>query len=199
LPLPRLPSAADRPPDDYALLRDIAAGDVWALRALYDRHSPAVFALASRMIKDPQDAEQLLTDVFFEVWNARDRYDETRASPLTYLMRLTRSRAIDRLRRKGPVTGASLDAGEGFDLPVLDPPSAPAEASEDRQRIARALARLDEDQRAAIECAYYEGLSHAQIAARLDKPVGTVKSCIRLGLARLRDLLKPSPPPVESP
>ncbi len=143
-----------------------------------------------RMLRDAQEAEQLLTDVFFEIWSARDRYDETRANPLTYLMRMTRSRAIDRLRRKGPVKGMSLDAGDFVDAEVIDPPGGAAEAAEERQRVRRALAALDAEQRQTIECAYYEGLSHSQIAVRLKKPLGTVKSTIRLGLVRLRDLLK---------
>ena len=141
------------------------------------------------MLKSPQDAEQLLTDVFFEIWNSRQRYDADRANPLTYLMRLTRSRAIDRLRRKPAPGGISLDPAEGIDVPVASAPAAPAEAEEDRRRVATALSALDVEQRKVLECAYYEGLSHTQIAQRLDKPLGTVKSSIRLGLAHLRSLL----------
>jgi RNA polymerase sigma-70 factor (ECF subfamily) len=178
-------------------MRQIAAGSTAALKSLYDRHSSAVYTLALRMLKDAQDAEQLLTDVFFEIWNARERYDETRANPVTYLMRLTRSRGIDRLRRKGPLgsrsnPAAALDPAAGIDVPDTSaPPQAAAQADENRARIARALQSLDADQRAAIECAYYDGLSHTQIAQRLNKPLGTVKSYIRLGLVRLRDLLTP--------
>ncbi len=181
------------PADDYTLMRAIAAGDAEALRTFYDRHSPVVYALALRMLRQPQDAEQLLTDVFFEVWNSRERYDEVRSNPVTYLMRLTRSRAIDRLRRKGPVGGkggVSLDPAAGIDVAVNAAPQAAMEADEERVRIGRALAALEPEQRTAVECAYYEGLSHSQIADRLNKPLGTVKSYIRLGLARLRDVLK---------
>ncbi len=94
-------------------MRAISEGDAAAFRAFYDRHSPTVYALCVRMLKNPGDAEQLLTDVFFEIWSSRDRYDATRSNPLTYLMRMTRSRAIDKLRRKGPVGsigGISLDS-----------------------------------------------------------------------------------------
>jgi RNA polymerase sigma-70 factor (ECF subfamily) len=177
--------------DDVALMREIASGDSRAFKRLYDRHSSAVYTLALRMLKQVQDAEQLLTDVFFEVWNARARYDETRACPRTYLMRLTRSRAIDRLRRKGAIgidqqVGATLDPAEGIDVAVEERPGESAEMQEERERIVRALATLDAEQRAAIECAYFDGMSHAQIAQRLNKPLGTIKSYIRLGMGKLR-------------
>ncbi|HEY4328096.1 MAG TPA: sigma-70 family RNA polymerase sigma factor [Phycisphaerae bacterium] len=177
------------PADDIALMGAIARGDSQAFKMFYDRHSSAVYTLALRMLRNPQDAEQLLTDVFFEIWNARDRYDQDRAAPLTYLMRLTRSRGIDRLRRKGPVTGISLDPAAGIDVAVSDAAVSPIEADEERGRVSSALGALDPDHRRVIECAYYDGLSHAQIAERLGKPLGTVKSSIRLGLAKLRDLL----------
>jgi RNA polymerase sigma-70 factor (ECF subfamily) len=107
-------------------------------------------------------------------------------------MRLTRSRAIDRLRRKGPpgTRATSLDPAEGIDVPINSTPSAAAETAEERRRVAAALGALDQDHRKIIECAYFDGLSHAEIAQRLNKPLGTVKSSIRLGLAKLKDLLK---------
>jgi RNA polymerase sigma-70 factor (ECF subfamily) len=176
--------------DDYALMRAIAGGDSAALKALYARHGSAVYALCLRMLKDSGEAEQLLTDVFFEVWNSRERYDEARANPLTYLMRLTRSRAIDRLRRKDLLgRGVPLDPAAGIDVAVEEHAGAGVEAEENRAMIAKALAVLDRDQRSAIECAYYEGLSHAEIAEKLKKPLGSVKSALRTGLVRLREIL----------
>lgn len=176
--------------DDYALMRAIAGGDSAALKALYGRHGSAVYALCLRMLKDAGEAEQLLTDVFFEVWNSRERYDEGRGNPLTYLMRLTRSRGIDRLRRKNLFSrGVSLDPAAGVDVAVEEPVEEVAEAEENRAMIKRALAVLDGDQRAAIECAYYEGLSHSEIAEKLKKPLGSVKSALRTGLVRLREIL----------
>jgi RNA polymerase sigma-70 factor (ECF subfamily) len=186
----RLPAATSERNDDYALMRAIAGGDSAALKALYDHHGGVVHALCLRMLRDAGEAEQLLTDVFFEIWNSRDRYDESRATPLTYLMRLTRSRAIDRLRRKNLLgQGVSLDPAAGIDVAVEERAGAGVEAEESRAMIARALAVLDRDQRAAIECAYYDGLSHTQIAERLNKPLGTVKSALRTGLVRLREIL----------
>jgi RNA polymerase sigma-70 factor, ECF subfamily len=190
-----MPASPASSADDFALMDAIARGDSVAFKTFYDRHSPAVYTLALRMLKTPQEAEQLLTDVFFEIWSARGRYDAERANPLTYLMRLTRSRAIDRLRRKGPVgmnRGVSLDPAEGIDVPVDAEPNAAVEADEERRRVVTALDALDQDHRRIIECAYYDGLSHTEIAQRLNKPLGTVKSSIRIGLAKLKDLLRTS-------
>ncbi len=185
-----MPAATSEKNDDYALMRAIAGGDSAALKVLFERHGPVVHALCLRMLKDRGDAEQLLTDVFFEVWSSRERYDEARGNPLTYLMRLTRSRGIDRLRRKDLLgRGVSLDPAAGIDVAVEERAGERAEADEERAMIMRALAVLDRDQRAAIECAYYEGLSHTQIAERLKKPLGSVKSALRTGLVRLREIL----------
>jgi RNA polymerase sigma-70 factor (ECF subfamily) len=188
-----MPASPPSPADDFSLMAAIAQGDSVAFKTFYDRHSSIVYTLALRMLKSPQEAEQLLTDVFFEIWSARERYDHERANPLTYLMRLTRSRAIDRLRRKGPVganAGVSLDPAAGIDVPIDAPPASTIEAGEERQRIAAALDTLDQEHRRILECAYYDGLSHSEIAERLNKPLGTVKSSIRIGLAKLKDLLR---------
>jgi RNA polymerase sigma-70 factor, ECF subfamily len=188
------PPMSERPaplPDDYDLMRGISAGDSSALKQLYDRHAGCVYSLCLRMIKDAGEAEQLLTDVFFEIWQSRQRYDEARSNPLTYLMRITRSRAIDKLRRRGPVGssgGVSLDPAAGIDVATEESASAGAEMEENRILVLRALQSLDREQRKLIECAYYEGLSHSEIAEKFNKPLGTVKSTIRNGLTRLREI-----------
>ena len=171
----------DRPLDDIALMRRIASGETASLKEFYDRHSATVYTLALRMMKDAGEAEQLLTDVFFEIWESRARYDEARAAPRTYLMRLARSRAIDRMRRKGPIgTGdrrVTLDPAAGIDVAGEEAlPGSAVEADEERVRVKRALNALEPEQRRAIECAYFDGLSHTQIAAELNKPLGTVKA-----------------------
>jgi RNA polymerase sigma-70 factor (ECF subfamily) len=180
--------------DDYALMRAISAGDAAAFKAFYSRHTNTVYSLCLRMLRDAQEAEQLLTDVFFEVWSSRGRYDETRSNPVTYLLRITRSRAIDRLRRRAPVgsNGVSLDPGSGIDVAIEEAPGSFAEVEENRMIVVNALRVLDVEQRRVIECSYYEGLSHSQIAEKLNKPLGTVKSCMRQGLVRLRELLSRS-------
>ena len=175
--------------DPEALMAAIAAGSQDAVAALYDRFSPLVHAMCRRILHDEAAAEDLLEDIFIEVWNKRERYDPARGGVATYLATLTRSRAIDRLRaqRRSPATPL-LD---GFDPAA--PASDPARATYDRERkvmVERALAGLNEDQRKAIELAYYDGLSHNDVAERLAKPLGTVKTWIRQGLIRLRDSMR---------
>jgi RNA polymerase sigma-70 factor (ECF subfamily) len=177
--------------DDIALMESIAAGDAAALRALYDRHSALVLAVCLRILRDRNAAEELLVDIFHELWERSDRYDPKRASPLTYLMTVTRSRAIDRQRARPKLTPVALESSESQVPPAQESPVSEALSGEWRTIVRRALARLEPGQRQAIECAYYDGLSHSQIAQKLDKPLGTVKTYIRQGLIRLRELLRP--------
>ncbi len=181
--------------DDYALMLAIARGSEPALSSLFDRHGPTVNACARRILSDSSEAEDVLIDVFYEVWRRADQYDPERATPLTYLMTLTRSRAID--RRRAAQSRAKVATLQSADAP--DRPDASAATplqntlgSERAAIIRNALGRLDPDQRAALECSYYEGLTHTEIAARLGRPLGTVKGWIRQGLLRLRDTLRRS-------
>ncbi|HKQ59777.1 MAG TPA: sigma-70 family RNA polymerase sigma factor [Candidatus Polarisedimenticolaceae bacterium] len=181
--------------DDYALMRSISAGDAAALGALYDRHAATVLALAERIVKDRMDAEELLGDVFLQVWHHAERYDASRATPLGYLLTLARSRALDRLRARGR-RGRLVVAPRHPEGPDREPPgggSSPLEdalRAEQRRRLERALEELTPEQRAAVELAYFDGLSHSEIAEELSQPIGTVKSRIRLGLVRLRAALR---------
>lgn len=177
--------------DDFALMQAIAAGDRAAISDLYDRHSPLLLAICRRVLKDASEAEDVLTDVFFEVWSRADRFNAARGSPLTYLVTLTRSRAIDRQRsrRARPVVTDNPDAP--IDRPANSPtPFQSTELNEQREVIRSALAALEPAQREAIECSFYEGLSHSEIAEKLNKPLGTVKTYIRQGLIRLRDRIR---------
>lgn len=173
--------------DDVALMTAIKAQDRSALQQLYDRHSGAVFTLALRMLHDRSEAEQLLVDVFFEVWQRFDRYDAARANPLTYLMRLTRSRAIDRLRSREKLKLVPLESGGINDIGSAERPDDGLLMDERRKMVSEALAVLEPSERRVIESAYYDGLSHSQIAEKFQKPLGSVKSTIRLGLVRLRE------------
>jgi len=181
--------------DDSELLEAVRRGDRDAFRALYDRFGADVLALCERILHQRADAEDAVADVFWEVWQRRDRYDAARGGARPYLMTLARSRAIDRLRSQA----ARPDArGEGYrrfweeeQLTTLIPsPERSAAHAELKLRIAEAFAELDERQRQAMELAYYEGLTHQQIAERLDTPLGTIKTHIRKGLSRLRYALK---------
>jgi RNA polymerase sigma-70 factor (ECF subfamily) len=180
--------------DDFALMSAIAAGDRGAISALYDRHAPLLLALCRRILRDQADAEDVLTDVFFEVWSRADRFDPSRGSPVTYLVTLARSRSIDRRRARAARGGAvtvSADAADAAALVSASPnPSQSTEADEQRRIVRAALACLEPQQREAIECSFYEGLSHSEIAEKLGKPLGTVKTYIRQGLIRLRDRLR---------
>jgi RNA polymerase sigma-70 factor (ECF subfamily) len=178
-------------PDDLSLMQAIAGGDRSALSTLYDRHSPLVLAICRRILGDAGEAEDVLTDIFFEVWAKADRFDSTRGNPLTYLVTLSRSRAIDRKRSQASrpkVTSDYTDANA-----QSDPEPNPFQSIDLKERavqVRSALSGLDPAQRQALECAFYEGLSHSEIAAKLHKPLGTIKTYIRQGIIQLRDRLR---------
>jgi RNA polymerase sigma-70 factor (ECF subfamily) len=174
---------------DEALMAAIARGDQSALAALYDRFSPMIFALCRRALRDAAAAEDLLEEIFVELWRRADRYDASRGGVATYLATLTRSRAIDRLRSRSRAQAGAIPEGADPVAPATDPAAGIA-GDERQRRVAAALAALSPDQRQAIELAYYEGLSHTEIAQRLAKPLGTVKTWVRQGLIRLRDDLR---------
>jgi RNA polymerase sigma-70 factor (ECF subfamily) len=170
-------------------MRRVAARDPNALRALYDRHAALVFALCLRILRDRADAEDLLVDVFWELWDKSARFDPGRGSPVSYLVLLARSRAIDRKRGKrklatGPLISEDLPATADVD------PAAGANLAERAELVKQALSQLEPQQRQAIECSFYDGLSHSEIADKLSKPLGTIKTYIRQGLIRMREMLR---------
>jgi RNA polymerase sigma-70 factor (ECF subfamily) len=172
----------------------ISAGDPAALEALYERHAGAVFALCLRVLGDRSEAEEVLEDVFFELWQRSARFDAGRSTPLAYLITLARSRAIDRLRRvrrgaPAPDVGMA-PAGVRATAGLAEGPLAEAERSERRRLVASMLRALEFEEREALELSYFAGLSHSEIAAHLGQPLGTVKTRIRRALLRLRDGLE---------
>lgn len=180
----------------------IAAGDRKALDTLYQRYSPVVFALCQRIVGDRGIAEDLLVDIFFELWRRSDRYDPSRGAPLTYISTLARSRAIDRKRGKNAKwttapDGAMENASENGTLRGgSDPTPGPFESTalaEQADKVRQALAKVPEEHRKTLELSYFDGLSHSQIASKLNKPLGTVKTHIRMGIIQLRDLLRMDP------
>jgi RNA polymerase sigma-70 factor (ECF subfamily) len=177
------------------LLARVATGDESAFAQLYDRSSTLLFTLALRILGDRDDASDLLQDVYQEVWRKIVRYDAGRGSPMAWLVTLTRSRAIDRLRaRAARGFGAthSIDETGAGELP--DDRASPLDVRayrELRDSVAKALADLPDGQQEALELAYYEGLSHTEVAARLSVPLGTIKTRIKLGMNKLKTTLRP--------
>lgn len=182
--------------DDRACLARIAAGDATAVAALFDRHVRALYSLALRILRDEGDAEDLVQEVFADAWRRAGAYDASRGTVAAWLLMMTRSRAIDRLRARR--ARPPFDAGSSSDViaAVASTGSGPADqmlADEEARRVRTALEALPLVQRLAIELAYFEGLTQREIAERLDEPLGTIKTRIRLGLTRLRDALAEEP------
>jgi len=175
---------------DRRALEGMARGEHGALAELYDRHGRLVYSLALRVLRDQGDAEDVVQDVFSQAWRQASRYESSRGPVVAWLMNLARSRAIDRLRsrRARPETGA--DDAEVARMPDLAPPIDDQLALSDQaERIRAAVEQLSLLQRVAIELAFYEGLTHVEIAERLELPLGTVKTRIRQGLAKLKERL----------
>jgi RNA polymerase sigma-70 factor (ECF subfamily) len=180
---------------DEELLSAVRLGDRAAFRAVFQRYAPEVLALCQQVLRQRADAEDALAEVFCEIWTRRQRYDSRRGSARSYLFTLARSRAIDRLRTLGSRPEIKVES-EARTVPpeqlasAESTPPASAMQTEAKTRVATALAALDARQRTALELAYYEGLSHQQVAERLALPLGTVKSHIRKGLLKLRGALR---------
>ena len=175
---------------DLDAVRRMASGDAEALAALYDRHGRAVYSLALRVLGDCRRPRRVAQDVFAQAWRQSARYDTSRGVVVAWLLMMSRSRSIDRLRsRRGlPPT----DRRPRLTLSLLaDPAEGPERADADRGAGERAsgsaLETLPLVQRMAIELAFYEGLTHVEIAERLEVPLGTIKTRIRLGLMKLTD------------
>ena len=176
--------------DDGALLRAVAARDKDAFQQLYARHSPLLFALASKILCDRAEAEDVLQETFVQVWKTAASFDDQRGKPLGWFIMLARSRAIDRLRSRK--TRARLTDSVGQDdsqIPAATTPADDAVASEAQRTVRDALGKLPDEQRMPIEMAYFGGLTQFEIAQQLSQPLGTVKTRIRTGMIRLREQL----------
>ncbi len=184
-------TAALRALDDYALLRRIGDRRQEALAELYDRYAGMLLALATRIVGNPADAEEVLQEVLLQVWNQARNYDPLRSSVSTWLVLLTRSRAIDRLRgRRVGERGLEALAREGS--PAHTSPSGPSDvwSRERRERVRRELDELPPEQRDVLELAFYRGLTQSEIAARTGIPLGTVKTRTLLAMKKLRGALR---------
>jgi RNA polymerase sigma-70 factor, ECF subfamily len=178
------PEQAATDDDDVALVTAMASGDRRALATLYDRHASYLLALALRILKSRGEAEDLLHDVFLEVWRSARDYDPSRGRVRTWLVIRMRSRALD------VVKSARISRRSGDDQ-VLERVVADVDvtSSPDQGRVRTALTALSPEQRTVLELAYFDGLSCSEIAERLDVPIGTVKSRVAAALTKLRHTL----------
>ncbi len=179
---------ADLPPDDDALLRGLAARDLSALAALYDRHGRMAYALAYRILGESEAAEDIVHDAFLSAWRGAASYRRDRGSARGWLLSIVRHRAIDVLRRTTAFRPAPLDAAG--DRPADEDTAAAAERNVEQGDVRRALESLPPAQRRTIELAYFGGYTHVELADLMGVPLGTVKGRMRIGLQKLRRALE---------
>jgi len=177
------------------LIESVAAGDAGVFDELYDRYAATLYALLLRILGDAADAQDALQETFVQVWNNASRYDPVRGSEVAWLVSIARNRGIDRLRARRVRWQREIDAAEEISRRSSFVVSTDANRDrvveiEDQRAVRDALSVLPEAQRVALELAYFEGLSQSEIAARLQEPLGTVKTRMQLGMKKLREQLK---------
>ena len=179
---------------DEALVRRLLRRDVSAFEELYDRHSRLVYALVLRILQQATTAEEIVQDVFLQLWRNASQYDRSRGPFVPWLLTLARNRALDQLRLKSERQRRREEQAE--ELPsVIAIPDFEGALDEKRRaaRVREVMSSLNPQQKRAIELAYFEGLTHTEIANALNEPLGTVKSWIRNGLLRLKEGLQAAP------
>ncbi|MGC3991034.1 MAG: sigma-70 family RNA polymerase sigma factor [Chthoniobacteraceae bacterium] len=180
---------------EITLVQRVGQGDRAAFEELYERYSAVLLSTAFRILNDQESAEDVLQDVFIQIWDKALMYDPKRGKPLTWAVTMTRNRSIDRLRSKQRRHRLQDDLEKETsifeklnDLDSLDS----VEAGEKSKIVHEAVMQLTKDQREAIELAFFSGLTQSEIAGRLHEPLGTVKARIRRGMMRLKDLIQPN-------
>ena len=174
------------------VIRRVASADQGALGELYDATSPTVFGLVRRIVGDYSAAEEVIIDVYAQVWRLASAYSEEKGSPITWLLMIARSRAIDHLRsraRRVKEQERPLEAAFDHAHPGADPETAVISGNL-RQIVRDILANLEPEQVTMLQLAFFEGLSHGEIASKTGIPLGTVKTRIRAGMMRMRELLE---------
>ena len=177
---------------DAALVRRLLHKDVSAFEQLYDRHSRAVYSLVLRILQQAGTAEEVVQDVFLQLWRNAERYDASRGPFIPWLLTLARNRALDTLRLKSERQRRREEQSEELPPVVVPPPEFEKQIDDKRraEKVRTLMSFLNPQQRKAIELAYFEGLSHSEIAEAIKEPLGTVKSWIRNGLLRLKEGLQ---------
>lgn len=184
--------ARARDQDLISLVELIATGDQSALATLYDATNRLIYSLILRVLGDMSSAEEVLIDVYSQVWRQAASYDSNRGAPLAWMATIARSRAIDRLRSGWQDQRRKESLDVLGDAPANTASPEEMAAASERQTLVRdALKLLTPEQREVIELAYYSGLSHSEIAEKLKQPLGTVKTRTRLGMMKLREALTP--------
>jgi len=193
MPSPPSPSSTA----DRDLVARAAAGEERAIAGLYDRYGHVLYAVAYRIVGERADAEEVVVDAFAQAWRDAPRFEPARGSVAGWLTMIVRSRALDLVRARSrrhriTTTAAAARPDAPLAMGARQPdPTVGMDHAERRREVREALAALSAPQREAIELAYYEGLSQSEIAERLQEPLGTIKTRIRLGMQKLRDALRP--------
>jgi RNA polymerase sigma-70 factor (ECF subfamily) len=168
------------------LVRQVADGNEKSLGRLYDLLSELCFSIAIDVLGDRQEAEDLVHDVFIEVWNRADQFDPERGSVRTWISVITRSRCIDRTRLSRWKNRETSEEIDGSEFPAENSSKRPGRRADD-YKIRRRIERLPDDQRDVVILAYFGGFSSSEIASRLSIPIGTVKSRMRLAMSKFRE------------
>lgn len=174
--------------DSTALVQRIANQEHAAFSAFYDRYSPMVYSLVLRMLRSSSDADDVLQDVFMQVWRTAASYSPSRGAPEAWLINIGHSRAIDRLRSKRRMEERLILTADPESMASRDNLEDSAAETESRLTVNSVLSELPEPQRRVLELAYFDGLSQSEIAAKLRAPLGTVKTWMRAGLKRLKEM-----------
>ncbi|MEK7250032.1 MAG: sigma-70 family RNA polymerase sigma factor [Bacteroidota bacterium] len=193
--LAMIANQAARNEEDLRLLLRVKERDESAFSELYDRYSSLVYTMVLRVVKATDEAEDLLQEIFMQIWNKASLFAEEKGSVYTWIVTIARRKAIDRLRSKDIINkGVSLDDNKTFfaisDAAYMANPLHAAISSEYESLMREGLAQLSVEQRTIIELSYYEGYTQEQISKRLNVPLGTVKTRMRQGLMKLRDFLQ---------
>ncbi len=188
---PTSPKAGAAP--DLDLVERIKNGDSTALDTLYERYSSPVYSLVWKVLQNAEESEDVALDVFWQVWRQADRYDASRGAPPAWIFTVARSRAIDRLRARHRREDRTISFDDpAVNLDPLDEQAAPdmvASFRQTRDAVREGVTTLSAAQREAVELAFFQGLTHVEIAEKLGQPLGTIKTRIRQGLLKLRKTL----------
>jgi RNA polymerase sigma-70 factor (ECF subfamily) len=177
--------------EDAALIRRMVDADETALGALYDRWVRSLYSLVLHLLRDPDEAEDVVEETFWQAWRKAGSYEPSKGAVSTWLLTIGRRKALDRLRSRRRNREDPVDSGSGFDdLPSrAADPEMEAEGGELRENVRAALRELPQEQREVLELGYFSGLSQVEIAERTGQPLGTVKTRMRLAMQKLREPL----------